>query len=62
MTDKEYLEAIDKEALRRGYMENGESLTSATGEEPWLEAWHDDPTLTAEDQVSEEIHYAMKSL
>lgn len=58
MTDQEYLDAIDKEAVRRGYMPEGESLIAATGAEPWLEAWHDDPSLTPEEQVSEEIMFA----
>lgn len=55
MTDREYLDAIDAEAIRRGYMPKGDSLVAATGEECWLDAWRDDQTLTPEEQVAEEI-------
>jgi hypothetical protein len=58
MTDQEYLDAIDAEAIRRGYMPDGDSLVSTTGPECWLEAWRADPLLTPEDQVDEEIYYA----
>lgn len=59
--EAEYLEAIDVEAIRRGYMPVGASLVGATGPECWLEVWRDDPTMTPEDQVSEEILAAMES-
>ena len=62
MTDQEYLDAIDAEAVRRGYMPYGDSLVAATGPECWLEARRDDPTLTPEEQVCEEILAAMESL
>ncbi len=58
MTDQEYLDAIDAEAVRRKYMPEGESLVEQTGPEPWLEAWRDDPTLTPAEQVAEEISCA----
>lgn len=62
MTDQQYLDAIDAEAVRRGYMPVGESLVENTGPEPWLEAWRDDPTLTPEEQVAEEISAAATML
>lgn len=62
MTDEEYLEAIDREAIRRGYIHAGESLVGVTGPEPWLEAWRDDPTLTPEEQVVKEIMAAAESV
>lgn len=62
MTDDEYLAAIDAEALRRGYIEPGDSLVAEIGQEPWLEAWRDDPTLTPEEQVEAEIQAARDSL
>jgi len=55
MTEQEYLDAIDREAIRRGYMPKGHSLITATGPECWLMAWREDPTLTPEEQVAEEI-------
>lgn len=58
MTDQEYLDAIDAEAIRRGYMPEGDSLTAATGPECWLDARREDPTLTPEEQVAEEISAA----
>ena len=58
MTDDQYLEAIDAEAVRRGYMPKGRSLVAETGPECWLEASRDDPSLTPEDQVAEEISIA----
>lgn len=60
-TEQQYLDAIDAEAVRVGYMPEGESLVSSTGPEPWLEAWRDDPTLTAEEQVENEIDAARAS-
>lgn len=66
MTDQDYLEeqeylyAIDAEAVRLGYMPFGDSIVAATGPECWLEAWRNDPTLTPEDQVTEEIFVAME--
>jgi hypothetical protein len=62
MTEDEYLAAIDAEAIRRGYMPAGESLVTATGPDSWLDAWRDDPTLTPEGQVSEEILCAAQSI
>lgn len=62
MTDDEYLAAIDAEAIRRGYMPEGHSLVAATGPECWLMAWREDPTLTPEEQVAEEIHCAAQSV
>ena len=62
MTNEEYLAAIDAEAIRRGYMPEGDSLVAATGAECWLDAWRDDPTLTPEEQVAEEIHCAAQSI
>ena len=62
LTDQEYLAAIDAEALRRDYISDGESLVAQTGSAPWLEAWQDDPTLTPEEQVSEEIIAAQQML
>lgn len=53
--EEKYLEMIDLEAIRRGYMPDGDSLVSATGQECWLDAWRHDPTLTPEEQVDEEI-------
>ena len=58
MTDEDYLKAIDAEAIRRKYMPEGESLVAMSGPEPWLDAWREDPTLTPEDQVAEEISAA----
>ena len=57
MTDKEYLEAIDAEAVRRGYVSKGESLVGLTSENPWLEAWRHDPSLTPEEQVLEAMFW-----
>ena len=62
MTDAEYLDEIDAEAVRRKYMPDGDSLVAATGKEPWLDAWRDDPTLTPAEQVSEEISAAAAML
>lgn len=59
--EQKYLDAIDDEAMRVGYTD-GESLTASTGPEPWLEAWRQDPTLTAEEQVAEEINAARAAI
>tara|TARA_Y100000815_G_scaffold171479_1_gene155826 strand:+ start:1924 stop:2121 length:198 start_codon:yes stop_codon:yes gene_type:complete len=61
-TEQQYLDAIDAEAVKAGYMPKGESLISTTGPEPWLEAWREDPTLTPEEQVEAEIQAARESL
>lgn len=57
-TDEVYLAEIDAESVRRGYTPEGYSLVTETGAEPWLDAWHDDPTLTAREQVANEIAHA----
>lgn len=62
MDDKQYIEAIDAEAVRVGYCEPGESLVAMTGPEPWLEAWREDPTLTPAEQVEAEIQAARESM
>lgn len=62
MTEDEYLDAIDAEAIRRGYMPEGDSLVAATGRDCWLDAWRDDPTLTPQEQVDEEIACAAESI
>ncbi len=56
-----YLAAIDAEAVRTGYMPEGESLVAATGPETWLEPWRENPALTPEQQVATEISYAAES-
>ena len=61
-TEQQYLDAIDAEAVRVGYMPQGESLVGITGPEPWLEAWREDPTLTAEEQVEAEVQAARESI
>lgn len=61
-TEQQYLDAIDAEAVRVGYMPKGESLISQAGPEPWLEAWREDPDLTPEEQVEAEIQAARESL
>ena len=59
MTDQEYIDSINAESIRRGWTNFNESLTASAGDEVWLAAWREDPTLTPEEQVQNEInHYA----
>lgn len=60
--EAEYLDAIDAEAIRGEYIAEGESLTSETGADCWLDSWAQDPTVTPEEQVAEEIQAAAESL
>ncbi len=60
--EQEYLDAIDAEAIKRGYIAEGESLVSETGPNCWLGEWFHDPTLTPEEQVADEIQAAAESL
>jgi len=62
MKDQEYIDTINAESLRRGYTDKDSPLTGWTGPEPWLAAWHEDPTLTPEEQVEAEIQHAMETL
>lgn len=57
-----YLDKIDAEAIRRGYMPPRDSLVAATGTDAWLEAWRFDPSLTPEQQVDNEILAAEETL
>ncbi len=61
-TKDQYIAAIDAEAVRRGYMPQGHSLTSLSGPEPWLQAWHENPSLTPQEQVDAEIQAAYETL
>jgi hypothetical protein len=61
MIDSDYLKEIDAEAIRVGYCKTGESLVSEAGPEAWLEAWHSDPSLTAKEQVGNEVQSACES-